>query len=41
MVVAFLVIVVIPQPIKFSIYLFFPYGEFFSVGIFNDSKIYK
>lgn len=33
MVVAFLVIVV-PQPIKFSIYLFFPYGEFFSVGIF-------
>ena len=34
MVVVFLVVLVISQPIKFSFYLFFPYGEFFSVGIF-------
>lgn len=33
MVVVFLVVLVIPQPIKFS-FIFFPYGEFFSVGIF-------
>ena len=35
MVVVFLVVLVIPQPIKFS-FIFFPYGEFLSVGIFFD-----
>lgn len=34
MVVVFLVVLVISQPIKFSFIFFFPYGEFFSVGIF-------
>lgn len=33
MVVVFLVDIVIPQPISFHL-IFFPYGEFFSVGIF-------
>lgn len=37
MVVVFLVVLVIPQPIKFS-FIFFPYGEFFSVGIFDFER---